>query len=71
MLSIQKDLFDELHSAAGFDTNTVYPSLFQLFGYRKRVAEQLLSIRDNENKKHILEVYTRVNLDIKLILGIK
>lgn len=64
------DFYDNLNRAAGFDVNNIYPSLFQLLGYRKHIAEQLLRNREGENTKDLEELYNYTNDQIKLLLGL-
>lgn len=47
------------------------PSLFQLIGYRKRVAEQILTESDQENLIHLNLLFDEVQEKIKRLIGIE
>lgn len=64
------DMRNNLKRAASFDANNTYPSLFQHLGYRKMIAELLLSGGDMETMKEYEEAYERINNQIKLIIGL-
>lgn len=64
------EMLENLQRAAGFDANRTYPALFQHFGYRKLLAEQILRGGDIEKMKELEELYERVNAEIKLIIGL-
>ena len=61
---------DKLMIAAGFDSGRSYPSLFELLGYRKRLAEQILRSNSSEMEKKYQEVYEYTNDQIKALLGL-
>lgn len=66
---MKTELYENLKRAAGFDANRTYPSLFQHLGYRKLLAKQLLVESDEEKYKSLIELYNRINDEIKLIIG--
>lgn len=67
-LAERMEFQNKLMVAAGFDSIRTYPSLFELLGYRKRLAEQIL--RSNTLEKEYQEIYEYTNNQIKLLLGI-
>jgi hypothetical protein len=67
--SVRHDFIEELSRAASFDAGNSYPQLFQLLGYRKRMAEMMLHI-DYENTPDIKEEYEYINNQIKKLLGL-
>lgn len=68
--AFDRDRYQNIKRAAGFDIIRTYPSLFQHLGYRKRVAEELLHTTDETAIKLLEDVFENVNSKIKLILGL-
>lgn len=62
---------ERLRIAANFDANNTYPMLFQLLGYRKLLAEQLLQNKDINLLKELEYSFDHVNNQIKKLLGLK
>ena len=64
------DCLLNLRRAAGFDAEMTSPYLFQILGYRKHAAEQLLKETDEQKAKDLEEVLEYSNQKIKQILGL-
>jgi predicted nucleic acid-binding OB-fold protein len=62
--------YKNIKVAVSLDINNSIPQLFQLLGYRKRVAEEMLKNHNEEEFKALKDIFERVNNDIKLLLGL-
>jgi hypothetical protein len=62
----------QIESAASFRVDFVTPHLFQLIGYRQRLAQELLKMYDNQNFHYggALAEFDQCNDKIKELLGI-
>lgn len=66
--NIRIEFIEKLSIAASFEANNTYPYLFQLLGYRKLLAEQIL--RNNGKDEGLEDLYNNVNDKIKLVIGL-
>lgn len=62
---------NNLTTAASFDAEQAILSLTQLFGYRQRVAQEILKgMYNEEDQKALDEQFEYLNTNIKKVLGI-
>jgi len=64
------EAFEMVQIAASFEAENASPSLFQMLGYRKAIALQLLR-SNGDNREHLTKMFNRANYDIGRILGVK
>lgn len=63
---------EQIQSAAGFRVDYITPHLFQLIGYRQRIAQDLLKSYDNQNFHYgaALAEFEQCNDKIKQLLNL-
>jgi hypothetical protein len=67
------ELQEKLRIAAHFNTERTFPHLFQLLGYRQRLAQEMLKSGDlftPDRDNALVETWEYVNSNILKILGI-
>lgn len=64
------DEFVKISRSASMDSLNIHSNLFQLLGYRQRVAQEILENKNDENVKELISLFNYTNEQIKKLLAI-
>jgi len=68
--AIRHDHVQRLEVAATFNTERSAPHIYQLIGYRQKIAQELLRSGTEDYRKSLDQNYEYVQEQLKLVLGI-
>lgn len=70
-MGAEYELRENIIKCMSLEVDRIAPSLYEMLGYRKRVAQQLNKVvLDSTEGKELLQVYNYVNGNIKLLLAL-
>lgn len=52
------------------EAGTTYPTLFEMIGYRKRLAQEMIRAKDDEQFQILEEAYSNLNQEISKLLNL-